>query len=173
MSLRAAFRIRPPNTHTQKKTNTEWCWSLGAALLNIYSPSALFILNMLLWIRPAAAGPRRFFAESGRGRTDSVAFFQVGSHRQCAPTDCGGDPTDGFASLRRSHGRANSPPDCLLGPAFRISLQSRKETHRKVCLFSGGGGRIRTIEAIRSRFTVCPLWPLGNSPIFSYLFWSR
>ena len=34
--------------------------------------------------------------------------------------------------------------------------------------FSGGGGRIRTIEAIRSRFTVCPLWPLGNSPIFSY-----
>ena len=31
-------------------------------------------------------------------------------------------------------------------------------------LFSGGGGRIRTIEAIRSRFTVCPLWPLGNSP---------
>ena len=30
----------------------------------------------------------------------------------------------------------------------------------------GGGGRIRTIEAKRSRFTVCPLWPLGNSPIF-------
>ena len=30
--------------------------------------------------------------------------------------------------------------------------------------FSGGGGRIRTIEAKRSRFTVCPLWPLGNSP---------
>ena len=51
--------------------------------------------------------------------------------------------------------------------------QSRKETHRKVCLFSGGGGRIRTIEAIRSRFTVCPLWPLGNSPIFNWLDWSR
>ena len=33
----------------------------------------------------------------------------------------------------------------------------------------GGGGRIRTIEAIRSRFTVCPLWPLGNSPIFNLL----
>ncbi len=31
----------------------------------------------------------------------------------------------------------------------------------------GGGGRIRTIEAKRSRFTVCPLWPLGNSPILS------
>ena len=34
--------------------------------------------------------------------------------------------------------------------------------------FSGGGGRIRTIEAKRSRFTVCPLWPLGNSPIFNF-----
>ena len=33
----------------------------------------------------------------------------------------------------------------------------------------GGGGRIRTIEAIRSRFTVCPLWPLGNSPIFYFV----
>ena len=29
-------------------------------------------------------------------------------------------PTDGFAFLRKSHGRVNSPPDCLLGPAFRI-----------------------------------------------------
>ena len=30
----------------------------------------------------------------------------------------------------------------------------------------GGGERIRTTEARRNRFTVCPLWPLGNSPIF-------
>ena len=29
----------------------------------------------------------------------------------------------------------------------------------------GGGGRIRTIETKRNRFTVCPLWPLGNSSI--------
>ena len=29
----------------------------------------------------------------------------------------------------------------------------------------GGRGWIRTTEAISSRFTVCPLWPLGNSPI--------
>ena len=34
----------------------------------------------------------------------------------------------------------------------------------------GGGGRIRTIEAKRSRFTVCPLWPLGNSPRYEILF---
>ena len=33
-------------------------------------------------------------------------------------------------------------------------------------ILNGGGGRIRTIETKRNRFTVCPLWPLGNSPIF-------
>ena len=32
----------------------------------------------------------------------------------------------------------------------------------------GGRGWIRTIEARSNRFTVCPLWPLGNSPIFSF-----
>ena len=36
-------------------------------------------------------------------------------------------------------------------------------------LFKLGGRRwIRTIEAKRNRFTVCPLWPLGNSPISSF-----
>ena len=30
---------------------------------------------------------------------------------------------------------------------------------------NGGGRWIRTIEAFRSRFTVCPLWPLGNPTI--------
>ena len=36
----------------------------------------------------------------------------------------------------------------------------------------GGGRWIRTTEGIASRFTVCPLWPLGNSPIFSCAVWS-
>ena len=36
-------------------------------------------------------------------------------------------------------------------------------------LFSGGGRWIRTTEVTDNRFTVCPLWPLGNSPIFSSL----
>ena len=31
--------------------------------------------------------------------------------------------------------------------------------------FSGGGRWIRTTEIIDNRFTVCPLWPLGNPPI--------
>ena len=32
---------------------------------------------------------------------------------------------------------------------------------------AGGRGWIRTTEAESSRFTVCPHWPLGNTPIFS------
>ena len=32
----------------------------------------------------------------------------------------------------------------------------------------GGRGWIRTTEAESSRFTVCPHWPLGNTPIFFY-----
>ena len=31
---------------------------------------------------------------------------------------------------------------------------------------SGGRGWIRTTEALSSRFTVCPHWPLGNTPSF-------
>ena len=39
----------------------------------------------------------------------------------------------------------------------------------------GGRGWIRTTEAESSRFTVCPLWPLGNSPRYSFCLseWSR
>ena len=35
--------------------------------------------------------------------------------------------------------------------------------------FLGGGRWIRTTEVTDNRFTVCPLWPLGNSPIFTLL----
>jgi hypothetical protein len=33
-----------------------------------------------------------------------------------------------------------------------------------VILIFGGSGWIRTIEVVDNRFTVCPLWPLGNTP---------
>ncbi len=39
-----------------------------------------------------------------------------------------------------------------------------KKHLRLQVLFSGGGRWIRTIESIANRFTVCPLWPLGNPP---------
>ena len=35
----------------------------------------------------------------------------------------------------------------------------------------GGSGWIRTTEVSDNRFTVCPLWPLGNAPIWSW--WSE
>ena len=36
----------------------------------------------------------------------------------------------------------------------------------------GGGWWIRTTEGVASRFTVCPLWPLGKSPIFTWSWWT-
>ena len=41
----------------------------------------------------------------------------------------------------------------------------KKSTCISKCFF-GGGRWIRTTEVSDNRFTVCPLWPLGNSPIF-------
>ena len=45
----------------------------------------------------------------------------------------------------------------------------KKTPSRTICSTRrrGGGGWIRTTEAKRNRFTVCPLWPLGNTPILS------
>ena len=37
----------------------------------------------------------------------------------------------------------------------------------------GGRGWIRTTEAESSRFTVCPHWPLGNTPRFNFYSHSR
>ena len=48
-------------------------------------------------------------------------------------------------------------------PAGR-SHKKYRPPKRVIGIF-GGGRWIRTIEGIASRFTVCPLWPLGNSPI--------
>ena len=44
-----------------------------------------------------------------------------------------------------------------------LSHQNKKPVLLDWSLF-GGRGWIRTTEAESSRFTVCPLWPLGNSP---------
>ena len=37
----------------------------------------------------------------------------------------------------------------------------------------GGERWIRTTEVRDNRFTVCPLWPLGNSPVFYCIFQSK
>ena len=42
----------------------------------------------------------------------------------------------------------------------------QKKIERRQSLRSIGGGRwIRTTEVSDNRFTVCPIWPLWNSPI--------
>ena len=43
----------------------------------------------------------------------------------------------------------------------------KKPPHFHAKVF-GGGWWIRTTEGIASRFTVCPLWPLGKSPIYNF-----
>ena len=52
-----------------------------------------------------------------------------------------------------------------------VDFGAKKNTNhpKRVIGIFGGGRWIRTIEAKRNRFTVCPLWPLGNSPIFRML----
>ena len=54
------------------------------------------------------------------------------------------------------------------------ALLSRINSKKKLCLSAelGGGRWIRTTEGIASRFTVCPLWPLGNSPMFNWSWWT-
>ena len=57
-------------------------------------------------------------------------------------------------------------------PSKSIFSYQTKETSFRMSLLFGGGRWIRTTEGIASRFTVCPLWPLGNSPIFFCHRWS-
>ena len=48
------------------------------------------------------------------------------------------------------------------------SEENKKKKPHCVRLFLfGGGWWIRTTEGVASRFTVCPLWPLGKSPIYN------
>ena len=53
------------------------------------------------------------------------------------------------------------------GDKLRLHLPGKEkyQSPKRVIGIFGGGRWIRTIEGIASRFTVCPLWPLGNSPI--------
>ena len=48
------------------------------------------------------------------------------------------------------------------------SASGQKESRRVFCKTRrlGGGWWIRTTEGVASRFTVCPLWPLGKSPMY-------
>ena len=73
----------------------------------------------------------------------------------------------GFAS----RGLKNSPQDCFLPsadgrPVRILPAPAQKNPQPKLRVLFGGSWWIRTTEALSSRFTVCPHWPLGKAPIF-------
>ena len=78
---------------------------------------------------------------------------------------------DGLIS---SHGKvfSNKIILCRYGLYNRILkglIDNNKKAPDNVWSFFNGQRWIRTIEASCSRFTVCPLWPLGNLPMWSTL----
>ncbi len=46
-----------------------------------------------------------------------------------------------------------------------LCKHNKSPAHSMQGFVNGGGEWIRTTEVVDNRFTVCPLWPLGNSPI--------
>ena len=48
---------------------------------------------------------------------------------------------------------------------LEILKDVRNQPHERLIPSLGGRGWIRTTEVVDNRFTVCPLWPLGNSSI--------
>ncbi len=82
----------------------------------------------------------------------------------CTPLFVAASPGRG-KSFATGSGRRRS---CSNPPAIvklKISCKTKDQRNHYTGLF-GGRGWIRTTEAESSRFTVCPHWPLGNTPIF-------
>ena len=64
------------------------------------------------------------------------------------------------SSLHHAAGGAAALP---AAPPLRH--KGKKIEHRHSLRSIGGGRWIRTTEVSDNRFTVCPIWPLWNSPI--------
>ena len=47
-----------------------------------------------------------------------------------------------------------------------LDVRIKKPSFFDSVILFNGRGRIRTSEGITSRFTVCPIWPLWNTPVF-------
>ena len=103
--------------------------------------------------RPARAGRRE--AEDCRGprRNEPAATWR----KRMDPLFCG--KNTGRKTCHRPV-RWDGP----FGPILKMETERPLRSHS----VSGGGGWIRTIEGKASRFTVCPLWPLGYSSVFSW-----
>ena len=89
-----------------------------------------------------------------------------------------GSPVFQYAENRRNSCKSYKPDAAGLfghGHDARPAGGKRAGTKENPELFqmeklgvSGGRGWIRTTEALSSRFTVCPHWPLGNTPLFCF-----
>ena len=83
-------------------------------------------------------------------------------------------PVSAAGSGRRCCTGAFFPPDysagrCCSNPPLASPFSRQIKQKLRYPLDTGvlgGRGWIRTTEAESSRFTVCPHWPLGNTPIF-------
>ncbi len=66
---------------------------------------------------------------------------------------------------RKQH--RNKATLCSAAVKAKPSTSRKSKETAQSCgfLVFGGGEWIRTTEVVDNRFTVCPLWPLGNSPI--------
>ena len=80
--------------------------------------------------------------------------------------------------VRQMQARRKVPPAFLLQLQKLISLIKTKNPNplpigiKFGFLHCGGRGWIRTTEVVDGRFTVCSLWPLGNSSIFNWSWWT-
>ena len=69
------------------------------------------------------------------------------------------------APAKQSTGLFGSPAGDRRCPNLNLSFhQTKKLVGIRQAFLFGGRGWIRTTEVSDNRFTVCPLWPLGNSP---------
>ena len=61
------------------------------------------------------------------------------------------------------------------GAALLIQRRGIKNSQAKIpgSLEYSGWRRIRTFEGIASRFTVCPLWPLGNPSVNEFIIYKE
>ena len=96
------------------------------------------MLNELQHLRPLNAGDRN--------RTGTVSLQQ--DFKSCASAS---SATPAFSICTASYIQRLSLTSYLKMPSYRT--------------IHNGQRWIRTTEASCSRFTVCPLWPLGNLPI--------
>ena len=103
------------------------------------------------------------------------ASWHSGCGALCGFVDRCGRCPDKTAVLPTSRSRKADAPSEPLRRTFlpckkvRSSGSHQIKTAPDWVLFLFGGREwIRTTEARRNRFTVCPLWPLGNSPVWSW-----